>query len=49
MIFPEFSVLLPLDRLGSFIWVIAVGFTLPRRRQAKFEAEKAVEPHGRPV
>ena len=33
MIFPEFSMLLPLGRFPGYLWLIAAGFTLPKRRQ----------------
>ncbi len=34
MIFPQLSILLPLGRFPSLIWLIAVGFTLPKHRQS---------------
>jgi len=32
MIFPQLSLLLPVGRFISFVWLIAVGFTMPKRR-----------------
>src|SRR5215813_1572594 len=49
MIFPQLSVILPVGRFGSFIWLIAVGFTLPKNRRAKYETEKVVEAQRRPL
>ena len=49
MIFPQLSVILPVGRFGSFIWLIAVGFTLPKHRRAKYETEKVVEAQRRPL
>lgn len=34
MIFPQLSLLLPLGRFPSLIWLIAVGFTLPKYRRS---------------
>jgi hypothetical protein len=42
MIFPQLSILLPLGRFPSLIWLIAVGFTLPKVRRSTDE-------HGAPV
>lgn len=33
VVFPQLSVLLPVARLTSFIWLIVVGFTLPKHRR----------------
>jgi hypothetical protein len=33
VVFPQLSVLLPLGRLLAFVWMIAVGFTLPKHRR----------------
>ena len=49
MIFPQVSILLPVARFGSFIWLIAVGFTLPKHRRAKSEADKVVAPQRHPA
>lgn len=33
LIFPQFSMLIPLGRFPAFIWLLAVGFTLPKQRR----------------
>jgi hypothetical protein len=47
MIFPQLSVLLPVGRFGSFIWLLAVGFTLPKRRLAKYQGDVVESPRQR--
>lgn len=49
MIFPQLSVLLPIGRFGSFIWLIAVGFTLPKHRRHMSEVDQVIEPQRRAV
>lgn len=39
MIFPQLSFLLPVGRVPSFVWLIAVGFMLPKRRRGQTETE----------
>ena len=41
LIFPAVSILLPLSRFPALIWLIAVGFTLPKHRQSFSEANLA--------
>jgi Domain of unknown function (DUF4386) len=38
MLFPQLSLLLPLARFPALIWMIAVGFTLPNKRQNATES-----------
>ena len=33
MLFPALSILIPLGRFPAYLWLIAVGFTLPKQRQ----------------
>lgn len=33
VVFPQLSVLIPLGRFPAFIWLLAVGFTMPKQRQ----------------
>ncbi len=37
MVFPQLSILLPIGRFLSLVWLIAVGFTLPKIRQSADE------------
>jgi len=37
MIFPAASILLPLGRFPGYLWLIAAGFTLPKRRRGAEE------------
>ncbi len=39
MVFPTLSILLPLGRFPAFVWLIAVGFTLPKHRRNATETE----------
>jgi hypothetical protein len=48
MILPQLSVLLPVGRFGSFVWLLSVGFTLPKHRRAKYEGD-IVEAPRRPA
>jgi hypothetical protein len=34
MVFPALSILLPLGRFPAYLWLIALGFTLPKHRQS---------------
>jgi hypothetical protein len=34
MMYPQLLFLIPLTRFPGFIWIVAVGFTLPNRRPA---------------
>jgi hypothetical protein len=41
LIFPQLLFLIPLTRFPGFIWIIAVGFTLPKSRRAEAAAKAA--------
>lgn len=38
MLFPQVSILLPLGRFPAYLWLIAVGFTLPKQRRSITES-----------